>query len=158
LWDIINILGGIVVRIVCPVLMFLIFFATQASAVTKSIGREDVNVRSGPSLQDTILFKATLGYPMEVREEKNRWVYCTDWEGDAGWVYKPLLSNTPTVIVSVEKANIRSSAGTGHTVLSSANKGEIYRLLDRKGKWVKIGYYSNGEALGWVRRDLIFGD
>lgn len=145
------------VRIVCLVLLSVVVFSSQVLAVTKSVGKENVNVRSGPSLQDPILFKATLGYPLEVQKEQGKWAYCIDWEGDSGWVYKPLLSDTQTVIVMVEKANVRSSAGTNHAVRASVNKGEIYRLLERKGDWVRIGYYANGEPLGWVRKDLLFG-
>jgi uncharacterized protein YgiM (DUF1202 family) len=145
------------VRIVCLVLSFLIIFAAQASAATKSVARDNVNVRSGPSLQHTTIFKATLGYPLVVLRTEGKWLYCKDWEGDSGWVYKPLLSDMETVIVQVEKANVRSSAGTRNGVVASANKGEIYKLLERKGDWVRIGYYSNGEPLGWVRKDLLFG-
>ena len=39
-----------------------------------------------------------------------------------------------------------------------ASKGEIYKIFDEKGEWVKVGYYLENEVIGWIRQDLVWGD
>lgn len=127
-------------------------------ACAKSIGRDQVNIRSGPSLKSSISFHAPLGYPIKIEKEKGKWVFFRDWENNTGWVYKPLVSDVETAVVLVESANLRSSAGKKYRVVAKAKRGEIYKVLARNGRWVHLGYFFGGEAVGWVRSDLVFGD
>ena len=39
-----------------------------------------------------------------------------------------------------------------------ASKGEIYKIFDEKGQWVKVGYYLENEVIGWIREDLVWGN
>ncbi|HAA04370.1 MAG TPA: peptide-binding protein [Syntrophobacteraceae bacterium] len=133
-------------------------FAGTGWAVTKSIGKERVNVHSGPSLDTQVMFQASLGYPVEIKEKKGDWVLIRDWEGDSGWVFEPMISDIRTAVVRSEGANVRSAPGTESEVKIKVHKGEIFKILDRKNDWVKIGYYLDGGEVGWIRKDLIFGE
>jgi hypothetical protein len=42
-------------------------------------------------------------------------------------------------------------------VAAAITEGEIYKVLARKGKWLKLGCYDGNDALGWIRSDLVFG-
>nr|WP_321468134.1 SH3 domain-containing protein [uncultured Desulfobulbus sp.] len=128
------------------------------SLEAKSIGKDQVNIRSGPALNSKIIFTAPLGYPIKVEKEENNWSYFRDWQNNTGWVYKPLVSNIDTAVILVEKANVRSKATTNSKVVAVAEMGEIYTLLGKTGNWVKLGYYHGGAALGWIRDDLVFGE
>jgi uncharacterized protein YgiM (DUF1202 family) len=126
--------------------------------VMKSIGREKVNVRSGPGLNSDVLFQAHLGYPLQVTERRGDWVRFTDWMGNRGWVYRPLLSDIQTVVVMKENVNVRRGPGLRNPVVTKVDKGEVYKVFGRSGEWVKIGYYMEREEIGWIRGDLVWGN
>ena len=134
------------------------YLVEPAWAATKSIGKDGVMVRSGPSLQHQVLFRASLGYPVEIKEKKGDWVLIRDWEGDTGWVFEPMISEIRTAVIKAEIANIRSAPGTDGDLKAKAHKGEIYKILDRKDNWLKLGYYHDGVEAGWIRQDLLFGE
>lgn len=124
----------------------------------KSIGKDQVNIRSTPSLKGKVIFTVPLGYPIEVEKEADNWSFFHDWQNNKGWVYKPLISNINTAVILVEKANVRSQPSVKSKPVAIAEMGEIYRILTQSGNWIKLGYYHGGSELGWIRDDLVFGD
>ncbi len=124
----------------------------------QSIGKDRVNVRSKPDLNSEVVFEASLGYPIQIEKQHNNWVYFTDWKDHTGWVYKPLISRTQTALITVEEANIRKGPSLRKPVVKQAAKGEIYKIFDEKGEWVKVGYYLENEVIGWIRQDLVWGE
>lgn len=128
------------------------------SIEAKSIGKDQVNIRSGPDLNSSIVFTAPLGYPIKVEKEANNWSFFHDWQNNTGWVYKPLISDIDTAVILVEKANVRSGSGIKSKVVATVEMGEIYTIMAKNGNWVKLGYYHGGSELGWIRDDLIFGE
>ncbi|MDD2466761.1 MAG: SH3 domain-containing protein [Desulfobulbus sp.] len=128
------------------------------SLEAKSIGKDQVNIRSAPNLNSKIVFTVPLGYPIKVEKEADNWSFFHDWQNNTGWVYKPLISDIDTAVILVEKANIRSQANLKSKVAAIAEMGEIYTILGKEGNWVKLGYYHGGSELGWIRDDLVFGD
>ena len=124
----------------------------------QSIRKDLVNVRSKPDLNAEIVFQASLGYPVQIEKQKSNWVYCIDYKNQVGWIYKPLLSKTQTAVVLVEDANIRKGPSLRRPVVMQASKGEIYKIFDEKGQWVKVGYYLENEVIGWIRQDLVWGN
>jgi uncharacterized protein YgiM (DUF1202 family) len=135
----------------------LLLAAAWASTMS-SIGKDRVNLRAQPNLQSEVLLQAGLGYPVEIERQQNNWVYCHDWKDNAGWVYKPLLSDIQTAVITVDNANIRKGPSLKKPVVMQASKGEIYKVFQEQGQWVKIGYYLENEVIGWVRHDLVWGD
>lgn len=140
------------------VLLPALLLALAAPASGKSIGKDQVNVRALPDLKSAILYTAPLAYPVEIKKEQGKWVYCLDWLNNSGWIYKSLISDLDTAIILVEKANIRSAAALNAGVVANAEQGEIYTILARDNNWVKLGYFQTGAAIGWIRDDLVFGD
>ncbi|MDD3581682.1 MAG: SH3 domain-containing protein [Desulfobacca sp.] len=140
------------------VLITVTCWVLPAGAKMMSIGKDNVNIRSGPSLQSQVLYQAPLGYPIQVLENKGKWARFTDWEGNSGWIYSPLLSKIHTVVVSAGNPNIRKGPGLRNSVVMRANRGDIFKVLAQKGNWVKVGYYYSGDAIGWIRNDLIWGE
>jgi len=124
----------------------------------KSIGKDQVNIRSTPSLKGKVIFTVPLGYPIKVEKEADNWCYFHDWQNNKGWVYKPLISDTNTGVILVEKANVRDQPTVNSKAVAIAEMGEIYKILSTSGNWIKLGYYHSGSELGWIRNDLVFGD
>jgi SH3-like domain-containing protein len=131
--------------------------AQPGTARAKCIGKDKVNIRSGPSLQSGIISHAPLGYPIEIEKEKGDWIFFKDWENNTGWVYKNLVSDLETAVILVN-ANVRSAAGKRHKVIAKARRGDIYKMIGREGNWVRLGYFFGDEPFGWIRSDLVFGD
>jgi len=132
--------------------------ALAVSASSKSIGKDQTNIRAEPNLNSPILFTAPLGYPIEIKKENGDWLYIADWQNTNGWVYRPLVSDIETAVILVDKANVRSAANPKSQVVANAEMGEIYSIITKNGQWVQLGYYQDKSVLGWIRDDLVFGD
>ena len=146
-------------KIFCLVVASVVLSVSPLLASSmQSIRKDLVNVRSKPALNSEVVFQASLGYPVQIEKQENNWVYCTDYKSQTGWVYKPLLSNTQTAVILVEDANIRKGPSLSKPVVLQASKGEIYKIFDEKGQWVKVGYYLENEVIGWIREDMVWGD
>jgi SH3-like domain-containing protein len=53
--------------------------------------KEDCNIRSGPSTQNDIVFKAEIGIPFKVLTKKGSWLNVLHTDGDRGWIHKSLV-------------------------------------------------------------------
>jgi SH3-like domain-containing protein len=123
----------------------------------KSIGKDAVNVRKGPSLDSEVLYETHLGYPIQIDKTQGDWVRFKDWQGTLGWVHKPLVSDIKTAVVIGDDVNVRKGPGAEQDVVKKIAKGEVYKIVARKGDWVKIAYYVEGDEIGWVRKDMVWG-
>ena len=138
--------------------MLLLFAGVTAGhAKTMSIAKDEVNVRSKPSKQSQVLYKATRGYPVLAKKRQHHWLYVEDWHGRKGWVYAKLVSSIPTTVVKVDMANVRKGPSQKNASIAKAKQGEIYKVLASRNNWVKIGYYFENEPAGWIHEDLVWG-
>ena len=128
-----------------------------AAATMGSIGKERVNIRARPSLRSPVRCRAELGQPLQLERRQDNWVFVHDWKGNAGWVYRSLISRIRTVIVLAAKANLRQAPGLKNRVVGQASRGEVYKIFGSRGNWVKIGYYLEDEVIGWIHGDLVWG-
>ena len=74
-----------------------------------------VNVRSGPGEQYPILWTFHRnGWPVNLIADFSHWYKIRDIEGEEGWIYKGLVSKTPTAIISAGEPALlyRGSQGT----------------------------------------------
>lgn len=133
----------------------LFLWSSIGRAEFLSVAKEKVNVRAGPGTDHEILWQVYRSYPVKVLEKKGQWVKTEDYENDIGWIYRPLLSKAHTVIVIREKVNVRTEAGTNSKIAFQAEKDVIFRLLDTKDSWLKV---KHGDYVGWIRKDLVWGE
>ena len=84
--------------------------------MAKSIAKDDIIVRSGPSTGDEILFTVPRGYPIEVERREGQWTQFRDWQNNTAWVYTPLVSDINTAVITADKANVRSKASLNSCV------------------------------------------
>ena len=138
-----------------------IFFAAALLALAPSVGAAEMaslsakkaNVRSEPG--GAVLWEAYRFTPFRVTARRGSWVEIEDFEGDAGWVHKSVLSKTPAVIVKTVKANLRDGAGAGSKVLWVLEKGYPLKLLKKQGAWCKVT--DGDEATGWLHESTVWG-
>lgn len=140
--------------LILSVLILTLFSVKSFAGERVSVESDRLNVRSGPGSGYDVLWQAEKNYPLEVVEEKGRWVHFKDFEGYEGWVYKPLLGKKKTAVIKVYKANVRKGPGTDYPVVFTAVKGTPFEVLEIKDNWYQIRH-SDGDS-GWVSSSLLW--
>jgi len=125
-----------------------------------SIAKEGVNMRSGPGTKYAIVWELGKGFPLRVIGSKGNWLKVVDFEKDEGWVYKPLVTKRPHLIVKVQKntakkINVRSGPGRQYKVIGMAYYGVVFKTMKRGNGWVKVRHEDG--LTGWVKRSLLWG-
>ena len=116
---------------------------------------EKANVRSGPGTKKyAILWEIEKYHPIQVIQKQGDWIFFKDFEGDEGWIHKRLVNKTPSVITRKDMVNIRSGPGTDTAISFRAEKGVPFKVLERKGEWLKI-QSAYGDK-GWIHRKLVW--
>jgi len=146
---------GIMKKVVQFMLGF-VFLTSLCWGEMASIAKDWVDVRSGPGTNYEVLWRVCKDYPVKILEKKENWAKTVGYENDIGWIRQSLLSNTQTVIVTADEVNIRTGPGIRYAIAFKAERGDIFHIVGRKGKWLKIGY--DGDYKGWIRQDLVWGE
>lgn len=121
-----------------------------------SIKGNTVNMRSGPSTQNTVLWELKKGYPLRVVGRKGTWLEVSDFENDRGWVTRSLVGNVPHHVVKSRTANIRRGPGTQNAIVGKAAYGDLLRTREKRTGWVRVEHTGNG-VKGWVASRLLWG-
>ncbi|WP_280206164.1 SH3 domain-containing protein [Brevibacillus sp. AY1] len=125
---------------------------------------DKLNVRSGPSLQDTIITTLPNQTVLPVISQQNDWVQVKLPDGKNGWVANWLVSSTPSsqtqtpaakaqVESTTDNLNVRSGPGTNHSVVQQIGLGTRYSVLQKNGDWIEIQL--SGQSKGWVAAWLV---
>lgn len=64
-----------------------------------SIVKDNVNMRTGPGTDYKVKWVLGKGCPLKVIGTKGSWYKIQDFEGDTGWIFKPLTSRPPTLLL-----------------------------------------------------------
>lgn len=125
---------------------------------------DKLNVRSGPSLQDTIISTLPNQTVLPVISQQNDWVQVKLPDGKNGWVANWLVTATPVsqtktpvakaqVESTTDNLNVRSGPGTNHSVVQQIGPGTRYAVLQKNGDWIEIQL--SGQSKGWVAAWLV---
>lgn len=131
--------------------------ATAGSALAQdwvSIKGNTVNMRSGPSTNDPVLWELAQGFPLQVVERQDGWVKVRDFENDEGWVSAPLVGKSRHHIVKSSSANIRSGPSTRNKIVGKASYGDVLRTIKVQGDWAEV---QHGRTKGWISQSLLWG-
>lgn len=120
-----------------------------------STAKDNVNMRTGPGTHYKVKWVLGKGCPLKLVAQKKSWYKVMDFEGDTGWVYKPLTCRTPHVVVKKKIVNIRSLPGTQNPLVAKALKGTVLRTIGSVRGWVKVRHASG--ITGWIARKLVWG-
>jgi len=119
-----------------------------------SVKNDAVNIRSGPSTNDRVVWQVFESFPLEVLERQGKWLHVVDFEGDKGWIYETLVTSKKTVIVNVETANMRSGPTTDDSIIATVKKGVVFEPLEMSSSWIKVRY--KNELTGWMHNSLVW--
>ena len=120
-----------------------------------SVSGEEINMRSGPGTRFEAVWSLIRGYPLRVLGRRGGWLKVRDFEGDQGWVFRPLTGRAPHHIVKAQGANLRARPSTRSRILGRLSYGDILRTLGKRAGWVRVRQ-SDGTR-GWVARRLLWG-
>ncbi len=133
--------------------ILLVICAGTASATERLTVKVPVaNVRSGPGTKYDILWKVPKYYPLRIIKKFGNWYRFSDFEGDKGWIHKSLVRKIPSIITKKDNCNIRSGPGTRFQILFTAEKGVAFKVLKRKGNWIRVKH-ADGDK-GWIYKSL----
>ena len=135
--------------------IFSVFIAVApVMAERLTVTAEIANIRSGPGAKFDILWKVEKYYPIDVIEKKTSWYHFKDFEGDRGWVHKSLVQKLDAIITKKDLCNIRSGPGTSHKILFTVEKGIPFKVIKRKGAWLRIEHADKDR--GWIHNSLVW--
>jgi uncharacterized protein YgiM (DUF1202 family) len=58
---------------------------------TVIVKKDNCNVRSGPGLNNDVIFTVERGVPFQVLEKKGKWIHIRHADGDEGWIHQMLV-------------------------------------------------------------------
>lgn len=143
------------IRSALPVLSVVVALSSVARAEMMSVNVPVANFRAGPSTSDPVEFTATRYYPVKILEREDGWCKIKDFEGDLAWVADRLLAKVKTVVIKVSRGNIREKPTISAEVAFQAERGEVFKVIDREGRWLHVVGVEGDK--GWVREDLAWG-
>lgn len=140
-------------------LLLLVLLAVAplaAAAEFRSIADNAVIMYDAPSAKANPLYVASRYYPVEVIVQLDNWTKVRDVAGDLAWVEKKELSDTRTVVVTAELADVREKPEDNAPLVFQARQGVALEIVELgAGAWVKVRH-RDGQS-GFVRTDQVWG-
>jgi SH3-like domain-containing protein len=112
------------------------------------------NIRSGPNLEDAVLWQVEKYYPVIILEKKGDWRRFRDFEGDQGWIHVSVLGPIKSIIIKADQCNVRTGPGTQYDVAFTVNKGIPFKVLQTKDNWLQV-QHADGDS-GWIHKNLVW--
>lgn len=131
----------------------ILILTTVLCAKMMSVSTSKANVRTGPGAGYDILWTVCKYTPFEIVDSKGKWKKVKDFSGETGWIHSSVLSNTPSVIVKTEKANLREDPGSNE-ILWVLQKTYPLKFIEKKENWYHV---KDDEANGWLHKTTVWG-
>ncbi|WP_312009238.1 SH3 domain-containing protein, partial [Shouchella clausii] len=120
-----------------------------------------LNLRSQPNTSSNVLTTLALGQKLEILKKEGNW-YRVRAGHQSGWVsadFVKMTSNgedkeSPSLgsATTTARLNLRSGAGTNHSIITTLAKGQKVELLKKQGGWYQV---KAGSRTGWVSADYL---
>jgi len=131
--------------------------STNGFAEVMSVAFTGAEIRTAPSsMSSKVILKVGKYYPLTINKRGSDYYQVSGYRVRNGFIHKSLLRPQPAVIVTADKANVRSGPGTSHNVAFQLSQGEAARLISSNDGWVEIGT-AEGQK-GWIAEFLVWGE
>lgn len=100
------------------------------------------------------------GTPVEVVLAQDKWTKVRDSGGNLAWIESRQLAPARTVLVRVDRADIRAAAEDKSAVVFSAEKNVVLELLQASPPgWAKVRLRDSksGDLTGYIKASLVWG-
>ncbi len=82
------------------------------------------------------------GWPLEIMQERGKWVNVRQMDGYMGWAYRPYLTDepvpAPTHLVVAPVSRLRTSPERGSQTLTRLLGGSAVTVVGAQGDWVEV--------------------
>ena len=137
--------------------------ATSAFAGSKQgiVTATSLNVRSGPSTNNSVLFSVKKNEKVDILDSMSGWYKISTSKGKTGWASSEYIntnidSNSDTnenkKVVTANSLNMRSGASTSYRVITKLSKGTVVEVISESNGWSKI---KNDGRLGYVSSEYL---
>ncbi len=131
------------------------------------ISEDRVNIRRGPNTVSTVLTQGQQGDILPFMGKLGGWYKVRMFSGEPGFVSASFAEEVVDrempdaaqgaevryVEVLVPRANIRTAPSETASLVGKAQKGDIYRLIDKSDNWCKISTFTGG--IGYIYQPLV---
>ena len=125
--------------------------ATSAFAGSKQgiVTATSLNVRSGPSTNNSVLFSVKKNEKVDILDSMSGWYKISTSKGKTGWASSEYIntnidSNSDTnenkKVVTANSLNMRSGASTSYRVITKLSKGTVVEVISESNGWSKIKF------------------
>ncbi len=145
-------------RYLSTLVVALSLCAGSGAALAKefvSINSSTASVRAKPTAKSEKLWELNRGYPLVVTQRKGQWLKVRDFEGELGWIHRPLTGNAAHHVVTAKVANLRASPNPKARLVGKVERYGQLRTLRKSNGWVQVKR-ENGDQ-GWISQKLLWG-
>jgi len=115
------------------------------------VSGDRVSLRAAPEANAVVMGRLMMGDKLVVKDNLNpNWVGVTPPAGIDFWVNRDFVSNR---LVSVGILNVRSGPSVSHSVVGTAQKGDLLSVRGEVDSWLKVAPTSN--TMLWVSRQYV---
>lgn len=133
-----------------------LLIAAPAFALDYRSVTEPAVLLDGPSAKAKKLFIVARGTPVELVLERGAWSKVRDDKGNLAWIESKALSTQRTVMVKVDKAQVRVQADEKSALVFEAEKDVVLDWVEAgPAGWVKVKH-RDGQT-GFVRVGQVWG-
>ncbi|MBI3523356.1 MAG: hypothetical protein HY066_02320 [Betaproteobacteria bacterium] len=139
-------------------LTVLLLASLPAAALDYLSLAEPAVMYDAPSLKAAPLFVIARYTPVEVVVALEAWIKVRDASGDLAWIEKRQLSEKRTVLVTAQRAQVRSQPDANAPLVFEAEKNVVLELVQpvlAATGWVQVRH-RDGQS-GFVRVNQVWG-
>ena len=112
----------------------------------------DANIRQGYGTNWDRIAQLKKGTLLVVIGQKDDWLRIRMPDQKIGWIRNDLVEFNPTILVTLDRCNIRMGPGTNFMIKATVEKGTPLVKISEQQGWSQV-YLPDGET-GWIRNDL----
>ncbi len=144
-------------RILAPCLFLGALLSIEAAwALDYRSVNEAAPAFDAPSAKSKPLFVVQPGTPVELVVSLEGWTKVRDSKGDLVWMEKRHLAEKRTVIVRVDRSQVRAAAEDKAVLVFEAERDVVLELLEAApGGWVKVRH-RDGQS-GFLKAQQVWG-
>lgn len=145
------------ISVIIFIILFTVIIINPANALGIKVSK--ANLRTGPGKSYEIAWEVYKYMPLlkvGVSSSGN-WYAVKDIDGDVNWIHKKLVTDKyQCAAVKAKEVNVRTGPGTNHSksFLSPAKQYYSFKVLQKKGKWVKVK--DEWGKTGWIHSSYLW--
>jgi len=138
-------------------ILSVLFILKHSNALC--VSAQKANLRDGPGTNYEIAWEVYKYMPFSKVgiSLSGEWYAVKDVDGDVNWIHKRLLtSRYRCAVVKTGEVNVRTGPGMNYSksFFSPAKKYYSFRVLKRKGMWVRVKNEQGN--IGWIHRNYLW--